>query len=416
MNSGGRGRIRVLVCIKCLGYGGAERLLVSAAEVRDRARFDYEAAYVLPSKNALVPEMEAAGVPVHCLGSSESNLDLRWAARLRQLLLGRRFDVVHFHLPYTASVGRLVVRSLPAWARPRTVTTEHNVWSSNPVLVRSLNSLTLPFDAAGMAVSDTVRQAMPARHRRRVEVVVHGPSRARLADHEVWRAQARAELGVGPHEVLVGTVANLRPGKGYDILLRAARALVDRGLPVRFAAVGVGPLEGEVADLHRRLDLGDRFLLLGGRRDAVRVLAGFDIFTLASLSEGFPVSVMEALALGVPMVTTAVGGIPDVVTHGQEGLLVAAGCPDSLTSALAQLVADGPGRARMATAARARGVDFDITAAVRRAEALYVRVAPPVAGATTSFAAPRRARGGWHGGRFERPTPVALSVSGTPGE
>jgi glycosyltransferase involved in cell wall biosynthesis len=364
-------RTRVLWCIKCLGYGGAERLLVSTAAVRDTDRFHYEVAYVLPSKKALVPEMQEAGVPVHCLGSSDGNLDLRWMANLRRLLTERHFDIVHFHLPYTAALGRLVVRSLPASRRPKTMTTEHNVWATNAGVVQLLNHVTLPLDAAHVAVSDSVREAVPARHRRRVEVVVHGVAPQDHSLHATRRAEVRKELGVADQEILVGTVANMRPGKGYETLLPVARALVDLDLPVRFAAVGEGPLQSEITALHRRLGLGDRFLLLGGRSDAVRVLAGFDVFTLASLSEGLPVSFMEALSLGVPTVTTAVGGMPDVVTEGQEGLIVPPGDHEELARALTRMVMDGPGRARMAVAARACGAQFDISAAAQRVESIY---------------------------------------------
>lgn len=384
----GGARTRVLWCIKCLGYGGAERLLVSAAEARDTERFEYEAAYVLPSKHALAPELEAAGVPVHCLGTTDANGDLRWMGRLRRLMLERRYDVVHFHLPYTAGLGRLVVRSLPPSRRPRTVTTEHNLWGTNPLALRMLNSLTIPLDAAGMAVSDAVKSALPPRHRRRVEVVVHGVSADHAGRRAAWRADVRRELGIGPDEVLVGTVANLRPGKGYDVLLPAAKALVDLDLPVRFAAVGVGPLEAEIADLHRRLDLGDRFRLLGGRADAVRVLAGFDAFVLPSESEGNPVSLMEALALGVPVVTSDVGGIPDVYTDGVEGLMVAPRRQEELTKALVSMVVDAPARARMSAAALDRGAQFDITPSVRRTEAIYEAVLAAGARTTSSRSQP----------------------------
>ena len=368
------GRTRVLWCIKCLGYGGAERLLVSSAAARDDEHFEYEAAYVLPSKEALVPELEALGVRVHCLGRSERNADLRWMRRLRDLLLDRPFDVVHLHLPYTAALGRLVVQSLPRSVRPRTITTEHNVWSTNPAVIRLLNWATLPFDAANVAVSPAVRDAVPSRYRERMQVVVHGVAGVDVAQRDRWRAKTRAELGVAADEVLVGTVANLRPGKGYEVLLPAARALIELDLPVRFATVGVGPLAAEVEATHRRLGLGDRFVLLGGRADALRVLAGFDVFVLASMSEGLPVSLMEALALGVPTVTSAVGGIPGVVTNGVQGLLVPPGDGEALTRALTRMVLDGAGRTRMAAAAHARGVQFDIGLATRRVEAIYHRV------------------------------------------
>lgn len=368
-------QIRVLWCIKCLGFGGAERLLVSAALARDTHGFAYEAAYVLPSRNALVPELEAAGVPVTCLGPSDTNIDLRWMSALRRLLVRRRFDVVHFHLPYTAGLGRAVVRSLTPGRRPAVVTTEHNVWSTNPWPIRLVNRLTLPLDSARLAVSDAVRDALPRRYRTATEVVTHGVPAFTPGQREAWRHESRAELGVGPHEVLIGTVANLRPGKGYEVLLPTARDLLDRGLPVRFAAIGEGPLEAEVTALHAQLALGGSFELLGGRPDALRLLAGFDIFVLPSTSEGRPVSVMEALSLGIPVVATAVGGTTEMVRHGVDGLLVAPSSPDHLAGAIASLVADRRRRARMAVAARGSGARFDVATAVHRAESIYRRLA-----------------------------------------
>ncbi len=110
-------RPRVLLVIKCMGYGGAERLLVDLLAARDRDAFDYEFAYVLASENTLVPAIQASGVTAHCLGARH-NGDLRWTLRLRRLLVEGDFDIVHFHLPYAAALGRLVARSLPAKPAP----------------------------------------------------------------------------------------------------------------------------------------------------------------------------------------------------------------------------------------------------------------------------------------------------------
>src|SRR5690606_35090833 len=109
------------------------------------------------------------------------------------------------------------------------------------------------------------------------------------------RDGVRRELGVPDHEVLVGTVANLRPQKGYPDLLRAAATVLDQAADVAFVAVGRGPQENELAALHRSLGLGDRFTLLGYRADAARLMSGFDVFCMASHHEGLPVALMEAL-------------------------------------------------------------------------------------------------------------------------
>ena len=176
-------------------------------------------------------------------------------------------------------------------------------------------------------------------------------------------------------------MANLRAQKAYPDLLTAALEVVERLPDVRFVAVGQGPLEAEVHALHARLGLGDRVLLLGHRPDAVRVMAACDLFVLASLYEGLGVAVMEALALGLPVVATDVGGVPEVVEHGREGLLVHPGHPQELAAALVTLLTDAERRQRMAEAAARRGAELSIDAAVRRTEAVYHELAVGAAGA-----------------------------------
>src|SRR5580692_11490229 len=126
-NSPGQ-RPRVLLLIKCLGHGGAERLLLDMARRGDREAFDYEAAYVLRSEAGLVPAMRSTGTEVHALGA-RGNWDLSRLAELRRLLISGRYDIVHAHLPYAASFARLVARTLPRDSRPRLLYTEHSDWS-----------------------------------------------------------------------------------------------------------------------------------------------------------------------------------------------------------------------------------------------------------------------------------------------
>ena len=160
--SSGRDRkIRVLLVIKVLGHGGAERLLVDMVAKRDAAAFDYEVAYVLASEDGLAATIAADGTPVHAL-AARGNWDLRWVARLRALLVAGRYDVVHFHLPYTASLGRLGVATLPRSQRPAIVYTEHSAWDKMAVLVKALNRSTIGMDQSLIVVSEAAHQALPA--------------------------------------------------------------------------------------------------------------------------------------------------------------------------------------------------------------------------------------------------------------
>lgn len=363
-------RTRVLWLMKGLGPGGAERLLVEHARGGDHDRFAYEAAYVLDWKTHLVPQLEAAGVVTHSLGVTRE-LDPRWVTRLRRLLHAGRYDVVHAHSPLPASVARALVRAMPAARRPRFVYTEHNRWQSHNALTRTANRATFAWNDTTFAVSDDVRDTVDARNRDRVEVLIHGIDLDAVRATRADRAAVRAELGVADGTALAVTVANLRATKNYPGLLAAARAVGDDpGRDVVFAAAGQGPLEAEVRAEHARLGLGDRFRLLGYRDDATRLIAAADVYVLASHHEGLPVTVMEALALGVPVVAPAVGGLPEVVHTGVNGVLVAPDDPDELARAVLGALEPAE-HERLAAGAAASGEQFSNGPAVERQEQVY---------------------------------------------
>lgn len=385
MVAGTRGRpapsptdpLRVLWVIKCLGYGGAERLLVDMVAAGDRSRFDYEVAYVLRDKNALVPFIENRGTTVHSFGALH-DADLRWMHSLRRLLLDRDYDVVHFHLPYTAALGQLVVASLPKERRPGVVYTEHSLWDRAPWISKALIRVSMGDGQRLVTVSQAAQDALPVRLRPRASVIVHGVDLSHsddlMAERVAIRSSVRAELGVDDGEVLFVTVANLRTEKGYDVLLDAARIIADRQLPIRMASVGRGPLERVLHARHVDLGLGDRFQFLGQRDDVLRLLAGADGFVLPSRHEGLPVVLMEATSVGLPIVATAVGGVPQVLTDGLDALIVPPGDPGALADAMSRLALDPELRHRLGDRAKARSAMFSISEASRTVGEIYLDV------------------------------------------
>ncbi len=381
--------IRVLHLLKGLDAGGAERLVLDLCAVAARPRVAASVAGILAAHRALVPAFEAEGVPVHELGA-RSDVDLAWTVALRRLLLAEAPDVLHLHLPYPAVLGRLVTRSLPGPRRPVVVHTRHNLWTATHPLLRAGERVTAHLDDASLVVATSAWAALPRQLRRNTEILPHGirkarpgpdsgrdPDRAPASDHgpapdePAARSAIRAELGVADDETLVLSVANLRTEKGYDVLLPAAATLVAEGLPVRFVAAGGGPLAGALARERDELGLGDRFRFLGFRDDVPRLLRAADVVVLASHHESSPVAVMEALAAGVPVVSTRVGDVPDQVREGVEGRLVPPGDAGALATALRSLVLDPEARRAMAVAAAGTGAQFDIEIAARRLERLY---------------------------------------------
>ncbi len=285
--------LRVLLVIKCLGYGGAERLLADMVATVDASRFEYEVAYVLQEQDALVPGIRAGGTPVYGLGAIH-NADLRWMAKLRRYLVSRRYDIVHFHLPYAAAFGQLVVASLPRSTRPGVVYTEHSLWDRSKLVNRLLLRASMAHGERLVTVSPASFDALPSSLQKRATTVVHGvdlsQSDSLIERRAEIRTLVRNELGLNDEELLVMTVANLRIEKGYDVLLDAATFVAGSNLPIRIAAVGRGPLRDTLSAKHDQLGLGNRFMFLGQRTDVLTLLAGADAFVLASRHEGLPVA------------------------------------------------------------------------------------------------------------------------------
>ena len=370
-------RPRVLLLIKCLGYGGAERLIVDVASHRDSERFEYEVAYVLRREDSLAEAVRSTGVEVHCLGAS-GNWDFRWMAALRHLLVEKEFDIVHTHLPSAATLARPVVASMAKRRRPMLVYTEHSMWDKMALLVKALNRCTIGLDRALIVVSESARQSLPEPLRERARVVVHGVDLSRSeqlhSKRDLLRGDVRRELGVSPGDRLVIAVSNLRPEKGYDVLLEATRLLMSKGAPVQIVAVGRGPMRDELEARRRELGLGDRLVFLGERADALRLMAGSDVFVLASRQEGFSVALMEAASLGLPIVATAVGEIPRMFTSGVDALILAPEDPEALASAIERVVRDDVLRKRLGSSALAASSLFDVAKATKEIEGIYSEI------------------------------------------
>jgi L-malate glycosyltransferase len=186
------------------------------------------------------------------------------------------------------------------------------------------------------------------------------------------REEARRRLGwplVGP---VLGVVARLAEAKGHDDLLRAF-AIIRGTIPqARLVIVGDGPLRERIRELIDSLGLADSVAMLGERHDVPQILAALDVFVLASQMEGVPMTILEAMAAGLPVVATDVGGIPQVVTHGQTGLMVPPSSPQELAQAILEVVRNPKKAQRLARAGRRRIEEsFSVGTMASRYERLY---------------------------------------------
>ncbi|HWQ28590.1 MAG TPA: glycosyltransferase [Dehalococcoidia bacterium] len=364
---------RVLWLIKGLGLGGAERLLTLAARHVDRSRFAYEAAYFLPWKDALVGELEGLGIRTTCLRHTRP-FDLRVVPRVAAFLRERRIDVLHCHLPYTGVVGRLAARLAGV---PCVVYTEHNVQQRYHVVTRLANQTTVRLADLTIAVSDEIRDSLlrsPLTRGADVRTIQNGVD-ADALEEAAAAGGVREEFGIPRDRLIVGVVSVFRAQKRLDLWLRTAAAIALAEPRSVFMVVGDGPGAPELRALAGELGLDGRVIFTGLRHDAPRLIAAFDVFMMSSIYEGLPVAVLEAMALGRPVVSTSVGGLPDVIEDRHSGLLVAPDDRAALAQRVLDLLADPAERRRLGDAARARVRQrFSIQTMVRATEDIYEQV------------------------------------------
>lgn len=348
--------VRVLWLAKGLGRGGAEMLLVSLARAMDSEAVELEVAYVLPLKDALVERLRSEGVVVRLLGSGSP---VSWVPALRKLLASGGFDVVHTHAPVIGAAARVLAPRATVMAH-----TEHNVWGRYRRLSRWANAVTLGRNTQVWAVSEgvagSIRDWRPRSRRAPVKVMLHGvdPLEARRGPEA--RTEALAKLGMHDGPFTVGTVGNLTPKKDHDTLLQAFARLRRHHGDARLLIIGTGPREQHLRSLIRQLRLEDSVRLLGLRDDVLEILPALDVFALSSLHEGLSIALIEALATGLPVVATRVGGIPEVIADGRDGLLVPPASPDALHEAIERIVNDPDLRRRLGDRATARAAEFGI--------------------------------------------------------
>jgi glycosyltransferase involved in cell wall biosynthesis len=311
-----------------LDVGGAE---VLAARLARRLGGEHRFVFAcLDGLGALGEELRAEGVPVHVLGRAPG-VDWRCAARLGALLRRERVDVLHSH-QYTPFFYSLMGRWL--CRRPPVLFTEHG--RHHPDYPRRkrmvVNRLLLERRDRVIGVGEAVRQALihnegiPAG---RVGVVFNGIDLGPFAaSHD--RAAARHELGAGAGELLILQVARLDPLKDHLTALATFQRVLASRPDALLVLAGEGPERPRIEGGVRQLGLADRVRLLGTRADVARLMAAADVFLLTSISEGIPLTLIEAMAAGLPVVSTDVGGVREVIPDGGTGLLAPAGDAEAL--------------------------------------------------------------------------------------
>jgi glycosyltransferase involved in cell wall biosynthesis len=373
-------RLKVVQLTDRVGtHGGAERLTMQVAERLDPARFESivcatrfsQEERERPTVEDSVHRLEEHGVRFVGLDRRVRADLLAWRP-LYSLLRRERVDVVHAH-KFGANVWGVVMGRL---ARvPVVITHEHGWTFEGEPLKRFLDrELIARGSNVFIAVSREDQRRMVEIERIKPDDTIFLPNGIPPLPPPAGN-DVRAELGIPEGTPVAGTLGFLRFPKAMDNLVRAAASLKREIPEARVLIAGEGPDRPDLEALIDELDLHDTVTLLGLRRDVPDFLAALDVAVCPSDSEGSPLSVMEYMDAGLPVVSTRVGGVPDLIDEGVNGLMVPRRDPDALGSALARVLRDPEAGRRMGSSGRERRKrEFDLDVMVRNLEGLYERL------------------------------------------
>jgi sugar transferase (PEP-CTERM/EpsH1 system associated) len=350
-----------------LRMGGTELGVVKLVNALSAQHFLGAVCSSRPADEA-VRQMLDPRIPLFEFDRRDGN-DPRFVMQLARVFRRERPDIVHSHSWGTLCEGLAAARlaRVPVFihgehgtmeTRPRNITIQRWAWARADAVLSVSSRL----------ADDLARTiGFP---RQRIHVIRNGIDTNRFHPHN--RLDARRAFGLAESDLVLGSIGRLVPVKDHSTFVESLAVLRSRGLRCKALVAGDGPLLGELRQQVAAHQLDGDVSFLGNRQDIHTVLAACDIFVLTSTSEGLPNTVLEAMATGLPVVSTHVGGVVELVDDGRTGLLVRPGDPGSLAGALEQLARDHRMRVGMGLAGRQRALDeFSLETMTHAYEEMY---------------------------------------------
>ena len=327
--------------------------------------------------------LQAEGFQVYTL-SRTPGIDWQLLPKLARIIEQEQVDVIHaqqyspfFYAALSVLHHRVALRK-PA---PKLLYTEHGIFYPYRRKFKHalLNPLLCRFADEIVAISQSLKANLVAYENfpeRRIQVVYNGIELDRFARVSVDVAAKRASLGLPPQAQVIGIVARLNQVKNHPMLLRAFKRVMAQQSDAYLLMVGDGPEEAKLKALAESLQITDRAWFLGARSDVAELLQILDVYALSSFSEGTSVSILEAMASGLPVVTTRVGGNPEVVREPDTAFLVDSDNDEQMAAKLLELLRDPALREKMGRAGKARAyAEFSQEKMVSAYTAMYQKLA-----------------------------------------
>lgn len=365
-------RIRVLHIIPNLGIGGAERLVVNLLEALDKEKFEVAACSLYPKSGTVFEhELEQHRIPIYYCGKHRG-LDLRMIPRLYRLFGTFKPDVVHTHL----SVLRYVLIPMLLCRIPGRFHTVHNIAQKEvDTPGKIVHRLAFSFGKViPVSISQEVARTVQDLYNVQTPIVYNGIPNERFQITGEVRSVWRKREGIDDSEVTFLHIGRFSPQKNHLLLIQAFEQAISKHPNLKLLLVGDGELRPDIEKIVKEKSLGHNICFLGLRQDIPELLTACDSFILSSDWEGVPMTILEAMAVGRPVIATSVGGVPELVEDEVSGLLVPPGNARALSQAMVQLADDLSLREKMGKQSQKRALErFDINLVARQYEELYLK-------------------------------------------
>jgi glycosyltransferase involved in cell wall biosynthesis len=368
-------RRKVLHVIYSLYRGGAERVIETQLLGADRRRFEYLVCSITGGGD-MIDRMSNAGARVFLLGKRRRG-DMTAVTKLANLIRHEHVDLLHLHTAPGMFWGTLA--QIASGTGVPIVRTEHNPYSPQdlPAAFRWVFPRFTRRASRVICVSGRVRQSFADRFPELAEKFVEVPNGIRLQDYEKLppRAECRAQFKLLPGAKLLGTVGRMVPVKNHRLLIEALFRVRQTVPDVHLAIIGEGNLRDSLAAYAADLDLSECVSLVKETQKIDSFYGAIDIFCLSSNSEGMPLTLLEALASGVPVVSTEVGGIPEIIENGKTGYLVPKGSAEEMAKRIVDLLQNPSKAAELALNGRNMVHErFPAEKMIQATEAVYEEV------------------------------------------
>jgi len=364
---------KILHIIPNLGTGGAERLVVNLAKAFDKDKFDIAICSLYPKSGTVFErQLEESRIPVYYLGKHKG-LDLRMVPRLHRLFRTFKPDIVHTHL-YALRYALIPMIFCRVPARFHTV---HSIAQKE---VDTLGRIVhhLAFRIGGVipiSISEEVARTVEEVYKVQTSIIYNGVPIRHFQGAEKVRSIYRKREGIKDSEVVFLHVGRFSPEKNHRLLVEAFAQAMEECSNLKLLLVGDGELRPDIEKIVKKKRLEPNIRFLGSRQDIPELLSTCDIFILSSDWEGAPMTILEAMAAGKPVIATAVGGVPELVKDGVTGILVPPQDIQALSGAMIRLAGDSILREVMGKRGREYALErFDVNLIARQYEELYLKI------------------------------------------